>query len=349
MKPLLRSLVPDELGSLISTAGLPAFRSRQLTEWLFVHGALSWDEMSNLPMSMRNQLAETHDLMGLEPAERQLSSDRTRKFLFKLRDGQTVESVIIPTGDHPTFCLSTQVGCGMACRFCATARGGLVRNLEAGEIIEQILHLDRDLRQEPIAGLGGKQFNVVFMGMGEPLDNWAALHQSLEIMTHPGALGLSRRRIQVSTSGPREGLERLLEAAPGVGLTLSLGGSDDAERKKVMPVPGRTPVTDAVDLAAAYARKTGRRATLAWVLIEGSTDHLDQAARLVKLARRGNFKVNLIPMNKLDDADLDRPQEARMRAFQQVLVESGVDTFIRLSGGRDIAAACGQLRRRRQT
>nr|MEE4268977.1 23S rRNA (adenine(2503)-C(2))-methyltransferase RlmN [Candidatus Krumholzibacteria bacterium] len=347
MKPLIRSLVPAELARLVAESGLPPFRLRQLSEWLYPHAAWQWDTMSNLPRNLRDRLAQDFDLAGLELQERQVSEDRTRKFLFRLRDGSTIESVIIPTGDHPTFCLSTQVGCAMACRFCATARGGLVRNLEPGEIIEQIQRLEQDLKAEPVPGLGGKQHNVVFMGMGEPLDNWPAMAASLEIMTHEQALGLSRRRIQISTSGPREGLELLLAAAPGVGLTLSLGGSDDAERKKVMPVPGRTPVTEAVDLAARYAKVTGRRATLAWVLIKGSTDKLEQAARLVKLARRGNFKVNLIPLNPLDDIDLERPEEKGTLAFQEVLTAAGIDTFIRLSGGRDIAAACGQLRRRR--
>jgi 23S rRNA (adenine2503-C2)-methyltransferase len=348
MKPLLRSQVPEALPRLVADLGLPAFRARQLADWLFRHGARSWEQMTNLPASLRNTLAESFDLAGLEQIERQVSSDGTRKFLFRLRDGNTIESVIIPTGDHPTFCLSTQVGCAMACRFCATARGGLVRNLVAGEIIEQIQLLEMDLQQEPLPGLGGKKHNVVFMGMGEPLDNWPEVSASLSIMTHEGGLALSRRRIQISTSGPREGLEQLVAAAPGVGLTLSLGGSDDVERKKIMPVPGRTPLNEAVDLAAQYARASGRRATLAWVLIAGSTDLPEQARRLVKLARRGNFKINLIPMNPLDDADLERPEQASMLAFQEILTAAGIDTFIRISGGRDIAAACGQLRRRRQ-
>ena len=348
MKPLLRSLVPRQIADLVAGLGLPAFRARQLEEWLYRHGARTWEQMSNLPGAMRGSLAESHDLAGLDQVERQVSGDRTRKFLFRLRDGNTLESVIIPTGDHPTFCLSSQVGCAMACRFCATARGGLVRNLVAGEIIEQIQLMARDLESDPIPGLGGKGFNVVFMGMGEPLDNWAQVALSLEIMTHRRGLGISRRRIQISTSGPQAGLEQLLAASPGVGLTLSLGGSDDAERRAIMPVPGRTPLAEAVDLAARYARAAGRRATLAWVLIAGRTDLPEQAQRLVKLARRGNFKVNLIPLNPLDGDSLAPPDEERSLVFQSILTGAGIDTFIRVSGGRDIAAACGQLRRRHQ-
>jgi 23S rRNA (adenine2503-C2)-methyltransferase len=249
--------------------------------------------------------------------------------------------------EHVTFCISTQVGCAMACTFCATARGGLVRNLEAGEIVEQVLRLRRDVEDDPVPGIGGRAFNVVFMGMGEPLDNWPAVADSLAIFQDVRAMSLSRRRIQVSTSGPGDGLRTLVEACPGVGLTLSLGGSTDEERRKVMPVPGRTTLVEAVDLAADYGRKAGRRVTLAWVLIEGRTDDLEQARRIAKLARRGPFKINLIPLNPLDDGKLAPPSDETILAFQKVITDAGVPAFVRASGGRDIAAACGQLRRRR--
>ncbi len=347
IKPLLRSLVPEAVSGLVKEMGLPRYRGDQLREWVFRHGALAWDEMTNLPAALRGDLAASWDLAGLVIDTREVSTDGTRKFLFALRDGHTIESVIIPMAEHATFCLSTQVGCAMACRFCATARGGLVRNLTAGEIVEQVLHLQRDLATDPFAHHGDRGFNVVFMGMGEPLDNWDELEMALTIMMDPQGFDLSRRRIQISTSGPREGLERLLERAPGVGLTLSLGGVDDASRRQLMPVPGRTSVAEALALATRYADASGRRATLAWVLIEGQTDGVDQAQTLARLLARLPFKVNLIPMNRLDDGDLDRPSRARVLAFQQVLTDAGVEAFIRDSGGRDIAAACGQLRRRR--
>ncbi|MCP4574188.1 MAG: 23S rRNA (adenine(2503)-C(2))-methyltransferase RlmN [bacterium] len=346
-KPLLRSLVPREVGALATGAGEPAYRGGQLVDWVFAHGALAWDEMTNLPASLRTGLAAAWDLSALEPAAREVSSDGTRKFLFRLRDGQTIESVIIPMAEHATFCLSTQVGCAMACRFCATARGGLIRNLEAGEIVEQVLRLRHDLATDPVSGHGDRGENIVFMGMGEPLDNWPDLARSLDVMLDPDGLALSRRRIQISTSGPREGLQKLLAAAPGVGLTLSLGGVDDVSRRKLMPVPGRTPVAEAVGLAADYARAAGRRATVAWVLIAGRTDGVDQAEALARLMAGGPFKVNLIPFNALDDDDLVRPDRTACEAFQAVLTAAGIPVFIRDSGGRDIAAACGQLRRRR--
>ena len=346
-KPLLRSLVPDGLAELVAEAGLPSYRYDQLADWLFVRGALTWEAMTNLPRTMREDLADRFDLTGLEPVERQVSRDGTRKFLFRQRDDATVESVIIPMGGHATFCISTQVGCAMACRFCATARGGLVRNLEAGEILEQVLHMRADLGADQVSGLGDRQFNIVYMGMGEPLDNWEEVERSLVVMMDERGLAMSRRKIQISTSGPREGLRRLVAASPGVGLTLTLGGSTDQERKAVMPVPGRTSIREALDLTVRYARSAGRRATVAWVLIAGGTDSPDQAARLANLLRGKPLKVNLIPMNPLDDADLAPPDERDIQAFRQILTDAGVDTFVRTSGGRDIAAACGQLRRRR--
>ncbi len=346
-KPLLRSLVPAGLPALVAELGGQPFRSRQLANWLYAHGALEWDELRNLPRDLRAALAERFDLRALTPLERQVSRDGTRKFLFRLRDGQTIESVIIPMESHATFCLSTQVGCAMACRFCATARGGLVRNLESGEILEQIVHLRRELAAEPVPGHGDRQFNAVFMGMGEPLDNWDAVAEALEAMLADDGFGMSRRRIQISTSGPGDGLRRLVAAAPGVGLTLRLGGTTDEERRRLMPVPGRTPLAEVLALGAQYARASGRRATIAWVLIAGRTDGPEQARRLAKLAGSGPYKVNLIPLNAVADDAQTAPDDDVVLAFQAVLARAGIDATIRLSGGRDIAAACGQLRRQR--
>ncbi len=349
MKPLLRSLVPEQLMEIDILKGVPSFRTRQLSQWIFEHGVFQWDDMSNLPGALRSEMADSFDICALELDTREVSTDGTRKFLYRLRDGQTIESVIIPMGDHATFCISSQVGCAMACSFCATARGGLVRNLEAGEIVEQVLMLRQDMLQDPYSDFGDKLPNVVFMGMGEPLDNWQHVAQSLKIMTHKEGLNMSRRRIQISSSGPAEGLQNLIQANPGVGLTLSLGGTTDRTRKSIMPVPGRTTVHEAVDLAATYARQSGRRATLAWVLIDQQTDTIEQAVQLAKLAQRGSFKVNLIPMNKLDDGKLEPSHQKAMLAFQKILTDKGVQAFIRASGGQDIAAACGQLRRQRSS
>ena len=223
-----------------------------------------------------------------------------------------------------------------------------MRHLETGEIIEQIARLRTYLQEDPVPGLGERGFNVVFMGMGEPLDNWGAMAPALKIMMDEDGLAMSRRRVQISTSGPAVGLRHLIAAAPGVGLTLSLGGSTDQERRKVMPVPGRTSLLEALELAAEYGRLAARRVTVAWVLIKDHTDGVDQAKRLAQLLRGKDFKVNLIPLNPLLDSDLVATGEPRILSFQRVLIDAGVPTFVRASGGRDIDAACGQLRRRRQ-
>ena len=304
--------------------------------------------MQNLPHVLRDALATTYDPAGLRIDERQVANDGTRKFLFRLRDDQTVESVIIPMENHATFCISSQVGCAMACRFCATARGGLVRNLSSGEIVEQVQRLAADLGTDPFPQHGDRSYNVVFMGMGEPLDNFAAVRTSLSIMTSPDGLGLSTRRIQISTSAPPQGLAHLDELDLPVGLTISLGGADDDARRKVMPVSGRAGVDEALAAAERHARRSGRRVTVAWVLIDGRTDQIEQARQLARVTANRPFKVNLIPLNEVDGDDLAATGNARTLAFQRILTDAGVPTFIRVSGGRDIGAACGQLRRRRE-
>jgi 23S rRNA (adenine2503-C2)-methyltransferase len=347
MKPLLRDIIPDQWPALMAAAGAPAYRGRQLAHWLYRRHALTWDAMRNLPRPLRDRLAGSYDAAGLAPGERLVAADGTRKFLFRLRDGQSVESVIIPMEGHATFCISSQVGCAMACRFCATARGGLVRDLGCGEIVEQVQRLALDLVTDPFPQHGGRGFNVVFMGMGEPLDNAQAVRQAVAIFTSPAGLGLSPRRIQISTSAPPHGLAELDALDVPVGLTISLGGADDAARRKIMPVAGRAGVAAALAAAERYALRTGQRVTIAWVLIAGRTDALDQARMLADLVGRRPFKINLIPLNEIDDDDLAAASSERILAFQRILTEAGVPAFIRVSGGQDIGAACGQLRRRR--
>ena len=347
MKPLLRDIIPTAWPDLLTAGGHPAYRGRQLAHWLFARGARTWDAMHNLPRTLRDDLAASYDPSGLEPQERLLAQDGTRKFLWRLRDGQLVESVIIPMEGHATFCISSQVGCAMACSFCATARGGLVRSLSSGEIVEQVQLMAADLQSDPFPQHGDRGFNIVFMGMGEPLDNFAPVHQAIRIFTAPEGLGLSTRRVQISTSAPPHGLEHLETLDIPVGLTISLGGADDAARRKVMPVSGRAGVETALAVAARYAQRTGRRVTIAWVLIAGRTDSLDQAQKLAAQTANRPFKVNLIPLNALDDSRLQAAASDRILAFQRVLTDAGVPAFIRVSGGQDIGAACGQLRRRK--
>ncbi len=348
LRPLIRSVPPENLSLELADGGHPTYRSRQLSRWLFDTGAMNWDEMSNLPARLRDELAGRYELQGLAPGERLVGQDRTRKFLFHLRDGATVESVLIPMEQHATFCISTQVGCTMACRFCATARGGLERNLVAGEIIEQVLHLRADLAAHPVVEHGARQFNVVLMGMGEPLDNWSEVVTALAWFIARDGLAMSARRIQVSTCAPRGGLELLHDYPHPIGLTISLGGTTDAERRAVMPVAARQPLSVTLAAAERYARRSKRIVTLAYVLIDGVTDRPEQAHRLVALVRRRPFKVNLIPLNEFEEGRLAAAGDSAVQEFQSILAEAGVPVFVRVSGGRDIGAACGQLRRRRR-
>jgi 23S rRNA (adenine2503-C2)-methyltransferase len=347
LKPLLRDLPVDQFPRLLTERGHPAYRGRQLAHWLFARDAFTWEAMANLPRALKDELDAEFDVAGLTKLEALVGSDGTRKFLFSLRDGHTVESVIIPMEAHATFCISSQVGCAMACRFCATARGGLVRDLTQGEIVEQVQRLRGELAAGPFPQHGDRQFNVVFMGMGEPLDNLPAVSGALDAFVAETGLGMSSRRIQISTSGPRHGLPLLGTLRHPVGLTISLGGADDAARRKVMPVSGRAGVDEVLAAAEAHAVRSGRTVTVAWVLIAERTDDVGQAGTLARRLAGRPFKVNLIPLNELDDDPLRAASNARVLAFQDVLRQAGVPATIRVSGGRDIAAACGQLRRRR--
>ncbi len=348
-RPLLRDLSPADLPPLAGLLGEPPYRGRQLSRWLFRAGALRWEEMTDLPAGFRERLATGHDLQGLAPLERQVSADGTRKHLFRLRDGACVESVTIPMVDHATFCISSQVGCAMACRFCATARGGRERDLSPGEILEQVVHLGRDLRTRPFPGHGDRKHNIVLMGMGEPLDNWAAVSAALRTLVAPAGFGVGVRRITLSTAGRVEVLASLPDGAPAVGLTLSVCGASEEVRRRWMPVASRTPLPRLLDLAEAYARRLRRRVTVAYVLVPGASDGPAEAERLASLLRGRPFKVNLIPLNPWQGGAADSPPDSEaVLGFQAVLDRAGVPAFIRESGGRDIDAACGQLRRRRR-
>jgi 23S rRNA (adenine2503-C2)-methyltransferase len=234
----------------------------------------------------------------------------------------------------------------MACSFCATARGGLARDLSPGEIVEQVLRLGDDLRRDPPAGPGDRGHNIVFMGMGEPLDNLDAVAEAVATFTDAGWLAMSSRRITISTSGHAEGLRRLVASPINAGLTVSVVSSRPELRRRLMPVPGRTPLPEILDLAERYARSRRRRATVAYVILDGINDDDGEAAALARVLSGRPFKVNLIPMNRIDERHGPPPPE-RVLAFQARLRADGVEAYVRVSGGDDIAAACGQLREKR--
>jgi len=336
MPTSLHGLTPEELVALAGEMGEPAFRGRQLARGLYVRGASSLDELTDLPAALRERLGVSPGFCGVQVAEHQADADGTHKYLLGLADGARVEAVAIPRpGGKRTFCLSSQVGCRMACVFCATGRMGLLRQLEPGEIVGQVLFLRR---QHPTA----THPNLVFMGMGEPLAN------ALTILTHPDGVGLSARRITVSTSGLVEGIRRLRDLGRPFGLAVSLTTADPDERTALMPIAGRTPLEELLEEAAAYGRATHRKVTLECALIAGRNDRESHARHLLALARRGPFKVNLIPLNPIEDFGGGRPEASTVARFADVLWQGGVVCTVRDSAGRDIDGACGQLLHRQR-
>mgnify|MGYP002395415478 CR=1 FL=1 len=338
----LTGMSPAALEELAVHMGQPRYRGRQLAEWIHQHNVASLDDATNLPRALRTRLGEEVGLAHLEVAERIESPDGTTKILFELHDGARIESVAMPrpTG-RTTYCLSSQVGCRMGCVFCATGKMGIVRQLEAGEIVGQVLALRR-LFPEPTLP------NLVFMGMGEPLDNLDELLAALEILLDERGLGLSARRINVSTSGLVEGIERLAAWGRPVGLAVSLTTGDPDERRALMPVAGQIAVEHLLRVAGDYGRRVRRRVTLECAIIAGQNDTPEHARRLLELARTGPFKVNLIPLNPIDDFAGGRPDLDRVNAMVDVLWKGNVVATVRDSQGREVEAACGQLVRRQE-
>ena len=332
----LTSLSREALEAWAREEDLPAYRGAQIFEWIWRHGARDFREMTNLPRTLREELRSRFELGLLEPARVLRSADGSIRVGWRLRDGLLAESVIIPEEDHVTLCISSQVGCALGCRFCATGRMGLKRNLTAGEIAAQALGAVRIL--------GGRKElrNVVFMGMGEPLMNADAVVEAVRILSDPKGLDLSLRRITVSTSGWLPGLERLKDAGP-VGLAVSLHAPDDELRRRLMPVAKRYPLPALMEALRAYPLPPRRRITIEYVLLRGVNDRPEHARALLRLVRGLRCKFNLIPFNPFPGAEFSRPEERDVEAFQRILTEAGYTAPVRRSRGEDIGAACGQL------
>ncbi len=337
MNPRLHDLSPEELEELLGRLGEPSYRGRQLAHGLYKRRVRSIEELSDLPFSLRMRLSAEHGFTQLRQVGQTPAADGTVKHLFELWDRQRIESVSIEMEKgRRTFCLSSQVGCKMACLFCATARMGLKRQLSPGEIVAQVLALSRI---HPTR----RQANLVFMGMGEPLDNFDNLQSALRILSHRKALDIGARHITISTSGPLEGMRRLQELERPYGLALSLTTASPEGRRRLMPVAGSEAIEEIVALAAAHGRRTGRKVTLECVLISGENDSEDDARALAGFARSGPFKVNLIPLNEIDGFFGKRPAADGVKRFADRLWRAGIVCTVRDSAGREVAAACGQL------
>jgi len=331
----LPGLFPDELEQLVLGLGEPAYRARQIFLNIHRRGVLDPAEMTDLPVALRERL---HYAGSQEVRRLQSMDGLTAKLLLRLHDGQEIEAVEMNTasdGGRKTICVSTQAGCAMGCVFCVTGQFGFARNLEAGEVVEQVLRFSRPER--PVT-------NVVFMGMGEPLANYAETLRAIRLLVHPDGLRLGARRITVSTSGLVPEMRRLASEGLQVGLAISLHAPNDALRSSLMPVNRRWPIAAVLDAADNYVKSTGRRVSFEYTLMAGVNDADGLADDLARLLRGRLCHVNLIPLNPSEDPSLHASSADRALAFESRLRQAGVAATIRVNRGRDILAACGQLR-----
>ncbi len=326
-----------ELESAVSTLGVERFHARQLFRWVYRRGLERFDGMTDLSLHLREQLAAALTLTTPGVTAREQSSDGTQKFRLALADGRTVESVFIPDTPALTFCVSTQVGCAMRCEFCLTGQMGLARNLTAGEIAGQVRVLAREL------DLQDRRFNIVLMGMGEPLHNYDATIKALRILAAPEGLGVAPRRVTLSTVGILPGLERLAREASPPNLAVSLHATTDRGRHALIPTSRTQRLADLVAVCRRFPLKYRDRITFEYVLLDGVNDTVADAGRLVKLLRGLRAKVNLIPLNEAPGIPFSRPSDQRVDRFARSLAAGGVTVSVRKSRGRDIRAACGQL------
>ncbi|MCA9670151.1 MAG: 23S rRNA (adenine(2503)-C(2))-methyltransferase RlmN [Myxococcales bacterium] len=350
----IRSLTLAQLGDFVSALGLPAFRARQIFAWVHARGVTSTDEMTDLSKALRAELAERIDLAPLAVDAVQRSSDGTRKLALRCHDGQRIESVLIPTADRLTQCISSQVGCALGCRFCATATMGIRRNLTPGEIVDQVyraralLDAEREAGTWPPAALPTAPHeisNLVFMGMGEPMANLDNVLAAVEILGEDHGANFSSRRITVSTVGLVPGIETLGQKNRHVGLAISLHATSDDVRDDLMPVNKRWPLDKLMAALRRYPLPRRRRITFEYVLLAGINDTPADAKRLPKLLDGIPAKLNLLPYNpcRADQPDLLRPDDAAVEGFAEALRRKGINTTVRKSRGLDIDAACGQL------
>ena len=319
--------------------GLQRYRTDQICQWIYEKKVFNIYDMTNLGKDLREDLA--YKILILPPSlvKQETSKDGTRKFLWQLQDGQRIESVLLSHGNHNTACISSQVGCPLACAFCATGKGGFVRNLTPGEIVGQFLAMEK--------AAGQNITNIVFMGMGEPLLNQEALFKSIKILNHPKMRGLGARHMTISTAGIVPGIRALRELEIPVRLSVSLHGTNDMLRNKLMPINQQYPLGSLIEALRDYQQKTGDRVTIEYVMIDRVNDNTEQAYELAALMNGLSIYVNLIPYNPVD-ATYRRSSQERIKAFGKILSELNIEYEIRREKGSDINAACGQLRRQNE-
>ena len=339
MKTDIKSLNLKELTSFMEGLGEKAFRAKQIYQWLHVKQVASFDEMTNISKALIEKLKEHANLVTLTKEMFQESKiDGTRKYLFCLEDGNVIESVLMRYKHGNSVCISSQVGCRMGCRFCASTLDGLVRNLTPSEMLEQIYQIGKDI--------GERISNVVVMGTGEPMDNYDNLLKFIELLTDENGLNISQRNLTVSTCGIVPKMRELADANLQITLALSLHASTQEKRLELMPVANKYEIHEVVDACRYYFEKTGRRVTFEYSLVGGVNDRDEDVKQLCSLIKGMNCHVNLIPVNPIKERDFVQPDNSVTLGFKNKLEKNGINATIRREMGRDIDGACGQLRKR---
>lgn len=334
----ISNLSRQQLAEWCEQHGERGFRADQIRKWIFGKRVSEFSEMHDVPAKLRDALSSRFDVLTSKITRHQVSSDRTEKLLLELPDGRSVEAVLMRETGRRTVCISTQVGCAMGCTFCASGLLGLDRNLSTGEILEQILHVDRLLAAEE------RITNIVVMGIGEPLANLPNLLPALETLNEKGGMGLGARRITVSTVGLPEKIRELAEFGKPFNLAVSLHAPTDELRNTIVPVNANIGIEAILSAADAYSEKTGRRVTYEYVLLGNTNDLPEHARELATLLKNRKAHVNLIPMNVVSELPFDAPTLPRTIRFLSILQNAGINTTVRKRKGADIDAACGQLR-----
>ena len=337
-RPLdLAGVERQELEATLAAHGHERFRAQQIFQWIYRRGVIDVAAMRDLPAALRDELAATAAVTTPQLVHRERSSDGTEKFLLRLADARQVESVFIPDTPALTFCISTQVGCAMACAFCLTGKMGLVRNLTAGEIVGQVRVL------ADVLNMRDQRFNIVLMGMGEPLHNYDETMKALRILCDEHGLAMTPRRITLSTVGIPPALERLAREPIMPNLAISLHAPTDLQRGELVPINRKYGVTEIINTCKRFPLKRRSRITFEYVLLAGVNDSPTDARKLAKLVGGIKSKVNLIPLNAAAGIPFERPSDEAVDAFARVLAEHRITVSVRKSRGRDIRAACGQL------
>ena len=328
----------EELKEEVKNLGEKPFRAEQIFKWLYEDKVLSFDDMTNLSIDLRNKLKEIYEIKQFKILKKQVASDGTKKYLFDLLDGNAIETVLMQYHHGYSLCVSSQVGCKMGCKFCASTGIPFVRNLTTGEILEQIMAVERD---ENI-----RISNVVFMGIGEPLDNYDNVVKAIHLINNPKCLNIGARHISISTSGLVPKIYKLAEENIQCTLSISLHATTNEQRSKMMPVNNTYHIEELLQACRDYIEKTNRRISFEYALAKENNDNLEDAKRLVKLLKGMLCHVNLIPINKIENGEFTKSSNENIIKFRDYLNEHGIVATIRRELGSDIDAACGQLRRK---